>query len=401
MKVSLKKYRKELTQELSNILNYWMQYSPDSVNGGFYGSIDNNNHPDPEAPKGIVLNSRILWTFSAAYNQTNDGKYLQFAESAFHYIVDYFVDRQFGGVYWTVDHKGEKLNDRKQIYGLAFCIYGLSEYFKATEDQDAYQLAIKLYWLIEYYAYDQAHKGYLEAFTREWKNISDMRLSEKDANEKKSMNTHLHIAEAYANLYQVWPDKKLKQQIENLLEVFAHHIIDDASHHLHLFFDENWNVKSNIISYGHDIEAAWLLQEIAEVIHHPGWMMAMRTMGIKIADAVVEGLDEKGGLNYESNNGMLIKQKHWWPQAEAMIGFFNAYQLTEDEKYLQQSLKSWEFTGKYIKDHQNGEWFWGVHEDHSLMEGYEKAGLWKCPYHNARACMFIIRRIDQISNLQD
>jgi mannobiose 2-epimerase len=401
MKASLKKYRKELTQELGDILNYWMQYSPDSVNGGFYGSIDHDNQPSPEAPKGIVLNARILWSFAAAYNQTANEKYLPFAERAFRYIVDYFVDRQFGGVYWTVDYKGKKLDDRKQVYGLAFCIYGLTEYFKATEDQDAYQLAIKLHWLIEYYAYDQVHKGYLEAFTRDWKTVSDVRLREKDANEKKSMKTHLHIAEAYANLYQVWPDKKLKQQIENLLEVFAHHIVDDSNHHLHLFFDENWNVKSNIISYGHEIEGAWLLQEIAEVINHPGWMMAMQSISVKIADAVTTGLNDDGGLNYELNDGKLIRQKHWWSQAEAMIGFFNAYQLTHDEKYLGLSLKTWDFTGKYIKDHPNGEWFWGVHDDHSQMEGYDKAGLWKCPYHNARACMVIIRRIDQISNLPD
>jgi len=211
MQPHLDKYRKELQRELKDILSYWMHYAPDNVHGGFYGSIDNDNNPQPDAAKGVVLNARILWTFSAAFNETGEQKYLHFAERAFHYIVFHFVDHEFGGVYWTVNYKGEKLNDRKQVYGLAFCIYGLSEYYRCTNDDAALELAIKLYWLIEYHAYDQKQKGYYEAFTREWKSIDDLRLSAKDANEKKTMNTHLHIAEAYANLYRGWPDKKLKK----------------------------------------------------------------------------------------------------------------------------------------------------------------------------------------------
>jgi mannobiose 2-epimerase len=401
MKNHLWQYKKQLQQELSEILNYWIQHVPDAQYGGFYGCIDNNNHPQPEAPKGVVLNARILWSFAAAYNQTDEDKYLVVASRAYHYILDYFVDEEYGGVYWTVNHKGEKLNDRKQIYGLAFCIYALSEYFKASGAEDALDLAIKLYWLIEVHAFDKKQKGYYEAFSRDWKPIQDLRLSEKDANEKKTMNTHLHIVEAYANLYKVWPDKRLKEQIENLLEVFAHHIVDDETHHLNLFFDENWNSKSGIISYGHDIEAAWLLQEVAESIHHPGWMITMRSLAVKIANAASEGLDNDGGLNYESENGHTIDQKHWWPQAEAMIGFFNAYEVTGDEAYLERSLRSWQFTNQYIKDHKNGEWFWGVFADHSLMTGHDKAGLWKCPYHNTRACLELIGRIEPIYDLND
>lgn len=401
MKALLKKYSKELQQELNDILSYWMQYAQDDAQGGFYGSVDNSNIPDPEAPKGIVLNARILWTFSAAYNQTREQKYLAVAERAYRYIVSYFIDKEFGGAYWTVNHKGEKLNDRKQVYGQAFCIYGLSEYYKATSEREAFDLAIKMYWLIEYHAYDQKQKGYFEAFSRDWKPVEDLRLSSKDANEKKTTNTNLHIAEAYANLYQVWPDKKLKQQIENLLEVFAHHIVNDETHHLNLFFDEKWNIKSGLVSYGHDIEVAWLLNQVAERVNHPGWTMTMRSLGVKIADAAVEGLDEDGGLAYESENENRISEKHWWPQAEAMIGFFNAYQITGDEKYFQYSLGCWRFTSNYIRDHQHGEWFWGVYTDHSLMQGHDKVGLWKCPYHNARACMELIRRIEPIYNLSD
>jgi mannobiose 2-epimerase len=401
MKDRIKIYRRELFQELTEILAYWSEHSPDPVFGGFYGKIDNENRVYPNSPKGVVLNGRILWTFSAAYNLTQNQEYLFLAKRAYEYLVGHFVDVQFGGVYWSLDYKGEILNDRKQIYGMAFCIYGLSEYYKATMNESALNMAIRLYQLIEIHAYDFVRKGYFEAFCRDWTPIADLRLSEKDANEKKSMNTHLHIAEAYANLYRVWPDSKLKQQVEKLLEVFAHHIIDDRTHHLNLFFDENWNVKTNIISYGHDIEAAWLLQEVAEVIQHPGWTMTMRSLAVKISDAVSEGLDEEGGLHYASENGEMIREKHWWPQAEAMIGFFNAYQVSGDEKYLHQSIRSWQFAKRHIKDQQKGEWFWGINPDLSPMPGQDKVGFWKCPYHNGRACMELFHRIERIFNLQN
>jgi len=401
MDIYLGKYKKQLQQELKEILDYWIEFTPDHENGGFYGSVNNDNVPEKQAPKGVVLNARILWTFSAAFNYKQNKKWLLIARRAYEYINSYFVDREFGGVYWTVDYRGKKLNDRKQIYGIAFCIYALSEYSKASGDEAALELAIRLYQDIEGHAYDRKHKGYFEAFDREWNGIADLRLSAKDANERKTMNTHLHIAEAYANLYQAWPDKKLKRQLDNLLEVFAHHIVDSRSFHLKLFFTENWTSRSNIISYGHDIEAAWLLQKVAETIRHRGWTVTMRSLGVKIADAVVSGIDEEGGLMYESENGHHITEKHWWPQAEAMVGFFNAFQVTGDDAYLMRSLQSWDFAEKFIKDHDNGEWFWGVNEDHSIMENKDKAGLWKCPYHNVRACLQIINRIEQVICLQD
>jgi cellobiose epimerase len=401
MKDRIKEYRIELQHELTDILSYWMEHSPDPVHGGFYGKIDNDNQVYPEATKGVVLNCRILWTFAAAYNLTQKREYLSVAKRACRYVIENFIDKQFGGVFWSLNHKGEILNSRKQVYGIAFCIYGLSEYYKASMEKEVLDLAIGMYRLIEAHAFDSKRKGYFEAFNRDWTEIGDLRLSEKDANEKKSMNTHLHIAEAYANLYRVWPDARLKQQIERLLEVFAHHIVDDETQHLNLFFDEHWAVKSNLISYGHDIEAAWLLQEVAEVIQHPGWMITMRSLAVKISDAATEGLDEKGGLRYESEEGHPNNEKHWWPQAEAMVGFFNAYQVSGDEKYIQRSIRSWQFTKQYIKDHKNGEWFWGINPDDSLMEGFDKVGFWKCPYHNARACMELIYRIERIFNLQN
>jgi mannobiose 2-epimerase len=391
-------YHTEVFNELSSILDYWMNNTVDKKQGGFFGKVDNNNIPDPDAPKGVVLNSRILWTFSAAYLGEKKQPWLDIASRAYKYIVDYFIDRKYGGVYWSVGSKGAMLDTRKQIYGLAFCIYGLSEYYKASGEKIALYLAQDLFEHIEKYSFDQKNGGYLEAFTQGWKLLDDLRLSEKDENEKKTMNTHLHIIEAYANLFTVWPTKKLQEKITHLLEIFERHFIDPKTSHLHLFMDENWNVRSSLISYGHDIEAAWLLLECAETSGNVNYIDRFKELSIRLTDAAAEGLDKDGGLWYEYDPGKdhLIKEKHSWPQAEAMIGFFNAYQLTGDEKYLHYSFNSWKFIKQCIKDNSKGEWFWGVNEDYSLMHK-EKAGFWKCPYHNTRACMELIKRIqDQI-----
>jgi mannobiose 2-epimerase len=386
--------RKELSDELSEILNYWITHTPDHKGGGFIGSLDNENNVDSLAPKGVVLNSRILWTFSAAYQLVKNQAYLDMASRAYYYIVDHFIDRKYGGVYWSVKHNGSPLEARKQIYGLSFCVYGLAEYFKASDDRVALHLAKDLFEKIELYSYDKLNGGYFEAFTQGWKPLDDMRLSDKDENEKKTANTHLHIIEAYANLATVCPDRRIKEKIRHLLDVFAQHIISKESFHLNLFMDESWNVRSSLVSYGHDIEAAWLLRESALVLNDEKIIKLYDELSIKLADAAVEGLDHDGGLWYElePSTGYLVKEKHSWPQAEAMLGFYNAYQLTGNEKYLYHSLNSWEFIKRHIKDQDKGEWFWGVHEDYSAMKK-EKAGFWKCPYHNSRACMELIKRI--------
>ncbi len=394
MKADLSVYKEQTEEELMAILSYWMKYTIDEKYGGFYGKVDNDNNPDTESPKGSVLNSRILWAFSAAYNQFKNQEHLLIAQRACDYILHHFIDKEYGGVYWSLDYKGEVRNDRKQIYGLAFCIYGLIEYYKAVQETKILETAVHIFKLIEQYSFDVKRNGYFEAFSREWTPLADLRLSPKDANEKKTMNTHLHIIEAYANLYEVWPDHFLKAQIENLLEIFLKYFINRNSGHLNLFFDEEWNQKLNIISYGHDIEAAWLLQACAEKINNHEMIRKLKIASLKITNAVFEGLDADGGLWYEldADSNHLTREKHSWPQAEAMIGFMNAYQVSNDELYLEKSFNSWQFIKRWIKDHVNGEWFWGLNADNSIMQDQDKAGFWKCPYHNTRACLEIIKR---------
>ena len=390
-------YKNELSDELINILDYWINNTQDVAEGGFYGKIDNNNHVISGSPKGAVLNARILWSFSAAYNLTGKKEYLEIAARAHQYIADHIIDKEHGGVYWTVDHAGNKLDTKKQVYASAFTIYAFSEYYRASGQKNVLDEAVSLFRLLVDKSFDQDKAGYLEAFTEDWQPIDDLRLSAKDANEKKTMNTHLHVLEAYTNLYRVWSDETLKGQIRLLLHNFLDHFIDAETGHLNLFFDEDWNKRSTLVSYGHDIEAAWLLLDSAEAIGDAGLIKKLKARAVKISEATLERLDTDGGLwyEYEPAGDHLVKEKHWWVQAEAMIGFFNAWQITGDERYFGLSKASWNFVKNKILDKKKGEWFWGVDEFGQVMNAEDKAGLWKCPYHNSRACMEIIKRINR------
>ncbi|WP_269237089.1 AGE family epimerase/isomerase [Flavobacterium flavigenum] len=390
----LQQLKTELSAELDAILDYWAKNTIDNKNDGFVGQIDSNEKIIPDADKGSVLNARILWSFSASYQVTQNEEHKKIAERAFKCISNHFYDPEFGGLFWSINSDTTPKDTKNQIYGLAFAIYGLSEYYVISKDEKALAIAINLYLTIQKYSYDPVNKGYLEAFTRDWQPIEDLRLSSKDANEKKTMNTHLHIIEAYANLFRVWKNPKLQSDIIELLQTIEEHFINTRTGHLHLFFDENWIEKPDVISYGHDIEAAWLLLQCAEISEDENLIANYKRHAIQIAEVAQEGLDSDGGLWYEfdpkTNN--LIAEKHWWVQAEALIGFYNAYQLTRDEKFLDIVLKNWEFIKNHILDQQNGEWFWGVYKDYSLIQK-DKAGFWKCPYHNSRACLELMQRI--------
>ena len=394
MSSKTKQLKTELSTELDAILDYWSKNTIDLQNDGFIGQIDFNEKIISEAEKGSVLNARILWSFSASYQTTKNDDHKKTAKRAFEFLSEYFYDPEFGGLFWSINADRTPKDTKNQIYALAFAIYGLSEYYVISNDGKALALAINLYLRIQKHSYDPVNKGYLEAFTRDWQPIEDLRLSDKDANEKKTMNTHLHIVEAYANLYKVWKDKTLQKDIIELLQTIEKHFINTETGHLHLFFDENWVEKPDVISYGHDIEAAWLLLQCAEISEDKTLIAKYKKHAIQMADVSQEGLDTDGGLWYEFDpvKKKLVAEKHWWVQAESLIGFYNAYELTGKEKYLDIVLKNWEFIKKYILDQQNREWFWGINKDHSLIEK-DKAGFWKCPYHNSRACLELINRI--------
>ncbi len=384
----------EMYNELLSILNYWSSNTVDEVNGGFIGTIDHTDTKEFKAEKGSVLNARILWAFSASYPVTKNERHFELAKRAFDYIEAHFYDAANGGIYWSVNHDGTPKDTKNQIYALAFTIYGLSEFYNISKSRRALALAVKLYEVIEQHSYDPVHKGYFEAFTQDWKPIDDLRLSDKDANEKKTMNTHLHIVEGYANLYRVWKDEGLKKKIAELLHTINDHFMNAETGHLHLFFNEEWVEKPDVISYGHDIEAAWLLQWCAEMIEDTALISIYKKHAVVIADATVEGLDSDGGLwyEYDPQDRKLIAEKHWWPQSELWIGMVNAWELTGDKKYFDIANTNWKFVQQYILDKKQGEWIWGVDKNYATIEK-DKAGFWKCPYHNSRACIELIKRL--------
>ena len=389
--------KQEIYDELTkNILPFWMERMVDEKNGGFFGQINGENKLVSEAPKGGILNARILWTFSSAVLNLKNSQYLKYAERAKNYILNHFFDAENGGTYWMLHADGTPADTKKQIYSQAFFIYALTELHRASGDEECLSKAKDLFHLIEKHSFDSEKNGYFEAYSRDWQLLDDLRLSEKDANEKKTMNTHLHILEAYTNLYRVWKDENLEKQLQNLIELFLTKIINPRTHHLDLFFDEDWNCKSTIISYGHDIECAWLLNEAAEVLGNENLMNRVFKETLLVTEASSEGIQSNGGLINEKNyqTGHTDKNFDWWPQAEGMVGFFHAFQQTKNEYYALRTASLWSFIQENIIDHDEGEWFWSVTETGIKNTKDDKAGFWKCPYHNSRMCLEMIRRIE-------
>jgi mannobiose 2-epimerase len=390
----------EMSHELQSILDYWTRNTIDKENGGFYGRINGQNQIIPNSDKGAVLNARILYTYSAAYRILKNPKLIDIAHRAKIYLLEKFWDQEHGGIYWMLDYKGNAADTKKQIYALSFAMYALTEYFRVTNDKEALDYAIQLFELIEKYSFDKDLNGYFEAYSREWELLEDLRLSEKDENERKTMNTHLHILEAYTNLYRVWPNKKLQKQLRNLIEIFTEKIIDKTTNSFNLFFDESWFSKSEISSFGHDIEGTWLLYEAAEVLNDKALIVNIEDVILKMIDQVAKnGLDADGGMVYEGKQRKVIDfDKHWWPQAEAIVGFVNAWQLSKNEDYLEKAINVWTFTKNKIIDKQNGEWFFRVNREGTPYIEEDKVGPWKCPYHNSRACLEIIERYEKLNN---
>jgi mannobiose 2-epimerase len=395
MKYDLLELKQQFKDELANnILPFWMEKMKDDTHGGFYGQINGKNQLIPEADKGGILNARILWTFSAAYHEEKNPFYLEMADRAKEYILNNFFDHEFGGTYWTVSFDGKPVYTKKQIYSQAFFMYAFSEHYRASGDSASLQTAIELFRIIEKHSFDAKLNGYFEAYSREWKLLEDLRLSERDANEKKTMNTHLHILEAYTNLYRVWKDDELARQLRNMILIFSEKIVNRSTRHLDLFFDENWNSKAQIVSYGHDIEASWLIDEAASVLGDPVLLSDIQKICIGIAKAACEGLQPDGSLIYEQDNsrGHTDKDRHWWVQAEAVVGFINGFELTGNKEWLDKALKCWKYISENLVDRTGKEWFWSVSDNGIANRKDDKAGFWKCPYHNSRMCLEVMMR---------
>jgi mannobiose 2-epimerase len=391
-------FQKELKAELTgNILPFWINHSVDPVNGGFYGAVTNDLQVLNNIPRSAILCGRILWTFSAAHRILGGEEYLKIARHAFDYLTGVFWDPEYGGLYFDVNVKGLPVFDRKHHYVQAFGLYGLSEYYRATKDPQSLKLAQSLFELLEKHAFELVHGGYIEGNNRKWEPLADMRLSEMDLDCRKSMNTNLHVLEAYTNLLRVWDEPRLRTQHKALIETFSAHVIDPKTNHLRLFFDDTWNSLSEIFSYGHDIEGSWLLWEAAELQGDAGLSERIRGPVIGMAEAVYrEALEKDGSIVYEgSPHGVVNANKSWWAQTEAMVGFYNAYQLTGREEFAEAAHRLWVYVHEHFPDREHGGWFKQLFRDGKPDLSHYKIGPWDCPYHSSRACFEMMARLGE------
>ena len=395
--------RAELTQD---ILPFWVRYAFDPVHEGLSGVVTNDLRRFDDVPRHVVLCARILWTFAAASRMEARPEWLETGRRAFGLLTGPFWDGRHGGVYWSLEADGRVHSDRKQIYAQAFAIYGLAEWHAATGDPVALARARTLFELVERHAAEPRFGGYLEARSGAWEELDDLRLSEKDLNAPKSMNTLLHLLEAFTTLLRVWPDAGLRSRLQALLEVMLDHVVAAKPYtHCQLFFDLEWNSLSPVISYGHDIEASWLLWDAAEALGEARLLTRTKAVALDMAAGVLgHGRDADGSIFYEGDQTRVVKtDKHWWPQAEAVVGFLNAHALGGDAGYREAALRTWQFIENHVIDRVHGEWFAELDRagrplpDYPQHDGSCKVGPWKCPYHNARSCLEVMRRVAPVA----
>lgn len=381
----------EIKNELENhIVPFWSKLK-DEENGGFYGYMGNDLKLDKSADKGVILHSRILWFYSKCYSVLGDEKYRELADHAFDFIKKYCVDYENGGVYWMVDYKGNPVDTMKHTYNIAFAIYALSAYYIATGEKTALEIAYRLFDDIESNTLDQY--GYQEAFSKDWRLIDNDALSENGLHADKTMNTILHLIEGYTELYIADKDEKVGERLRFLLGQMKDKVFDPSTNALKVFFDTKLQVIGDIHSFGHDIEATWLMDRACDALGDEALKKEFAEMNLKISHNIQKIALDNGALNNERDNDKVDKTRIWWVQAESVVGFINAYQHSGEEDFLKSAHTIWEYIKNYVVDKRaDGEWHWEVGYDNKPGKSREIAGPWKCPYHNGRMCLEVIAR---------
>jgi mannobiose 2-epimerase len=394
--------REELT---GNILPFWEEHAFDDA-GWMRGVVKNDLSVDDAAPRHAVIAARILRTYAAASEALPEmrDELWSTAGKAYNLLLNQFWDPVEAGVFWALNPNGSVAASHKQIYAQAFAIYSFAEWHRASGDERALAAAMRTFELIEARARDLVAGGYLEALSRSWGSLEDTALSEKDLSVPKSMNTNLHVLEAYTALLRVTRDYRVQEALHELLSAMIEHVVAlEPFAHCQLFFDFTWNSHIDVVSYGHDIEASWLLwdawEALADVgVEDPELAERARSVALLLAEAVrINGQDADGGVMSEGTPaGVVNDEKQWWPQAEGVVGWLNAYQLAGRPEDRAAALAAWDFIESHVIDREHGEWFGALNRDGSVQTGADndlKIGPWKCPYHNARVCLEVIRRV--------
>ncbi len=387
---------KEFSAHLENqLIPFWNQLK-DNGHGGFYGYADYLGNPNPSADKGCILNSRILWFYSSAYQLLGDPSLLEMAHHTYRFLTDYFLDSRYGGVYWSVHYDGAVADDTKHTYNQAFAIYGLASYYIATGKRSALDLAYTFYRLIEEKCSDE--NGYLEAFNRDFTPASNDKLSENGVLAERTMNTLLHVMEAYSELYRADASQEVGNSIRTILEIFKEKVYNSDRQICEVFFDLKYHSLINLESYGHDIEASWLIDRACEVLNDPVYRKKMEPVINGLAKGAYQNSIDWNvhAMNTEAENGKVDAQKVWWVQAEAVTGFYNTYQKNPSKAEYQEIAEDiWCYIQEYVIDKNSGEWIESIPENGNPDEKQALAHPWKCPYHNGRMCMEMIKRLSR------
>lgn len=386
--------KQEISQHLTTkILPFWMNLK-DEEQGGYYGYMNYDLQVDKQAVKGCILNSRILWFFSNACTCLQDKELLPYARHAYEFLKSACLDQVYGGVFWSVTWDGKVEDGTKHIYNQAFAVYALSSYYEASGEQEALDIAWKLFTLIETRGKDNG--GYLEAFMQDFQTpAGNEKLSENGVMAERTMNTLLHVFEAYTELYRVTKDNRVKKPLEEMLTLFSTKVYNPARHRQEVFFDKEWNSLIDLYSYGHDIETAWLIDRGCEVLGDPVITEKMGKITRDLAESVYQAAYHNHSLWNERERGTENKTRIWWVQAESVVGFLNAGEkMPEHPEYRQAAEEIWEYIKTYLVDKRNGsEWFWEVNDEGKPESRKPIVEPWKCPYHNGRMCFEVIRRL--------
>ena len=382
--------RSEFAKELQeNILPFWSRLIRED--GSFPGRVSIDGSTDLTAPISSVMAFRILWMLSAAARCIDDCAAAALADRVYKFVTDAFIDRENGGVWWSVLPSGEALSNKKQSYAIGFAIYALSEYAMLRNSQEAEELAMQLFRCLEDKVWNADGQGYVEAFNADWTELDDVRLSEKDMNTVFTMNTHLHILEPYTNLYMLTSDADVKSAIVRLLDIFRNRIYDSAISHLGSFFNSSWTRLDSEISFGHDIEASWLICEAAEAVASDD--PSYRELADSLVRSCESGFLGDGSLAYKSGADGLDRERHWWVQAEAVVGLLKMYKRTGELRWLERCQQTWQYIKDNLIDANGGDWYWSRLPDGSINYKEDKAGFWKCPYHNGRMCIELMKEL--------
>ena len=378
---------------LNDIIPFWKNLRDDEF-GGYYGYMDYDLKLDKKAVKVCILNSRITCFFANAYTLLKDESLLEEAKHGFAFMKEHCMDKENGGIFWSMKYDGTPEDTTKHTYNQAFSIYALSSYYEATHDEEALAMAKELFHIIETKCTDEI--GYKEAFDKEFHEVENDKLSENGVIAEKTMNTLLHVFEAYTELYRVAKLPEVKERLEWIMDTFADKVYNPKLHRQEVFFDRNMNTILDLHSYGHDIETAWLMDRGVEVLGENKYEEKMTPITKDLTAEIYKVAFDGHSLANECEKGVVNVHRIWWVQAETVIGFLNGWQKDPSRtEYLEAAKSEWQFIKDHVMDKRQGsEWFWEVDQSGKPYEGRPIVEPWKCPYHNGRMCFEVIRRLE-------